>query len=207
MLLHKLIKYLLIALLALPLTANAVTNYTKKQYGVKGAALLPNKVHNKKHTYQIKGKTYTSLSREASRHFSQVGVASYYGTQFHGKKTANGEIFNKNAYTAAHKTLALGTYVLVTNLRNGRKVVVRINDRGPFSQNRIIDLSAGAAKEIGMYHSGLSQVKIEALHVDRHGYISGKGTESLMKQALRAKLPLSVKGKGQTLAIKSKLAP
>lgn len=200
------IRTMLILLLAIPFSAHAVVNYTKKQYGVKGAALLHTKVSNKKHTYEINGKSYTSLSKEASHQFSQVGVASYYGGSFHGRKTANGEIYNKNAYTAAHKTLALGSYVLVTNIRNGRKVVVRINDRGPFSQNRVLDLSVAAAKEIGMFHSGITHVKIEALHVDKHGYISGKGTESLLKQAKRAKLPLSIKGEGKYLAIKSKVA-
>lgn len=182
-------------------TANADT--TKAQYGVKGAKLNYVKVSNRTYSYREKGKTHTSINKEKSRHFSQTGVASYYGGMFHGRKTANGEIFNKNAYTAAHKTLALGSYALVTNLRNGRKVVVRINDRGPFSHSRIIDLSVGSAREIGMLHSGIAKVRIEAMQVDSQGYISGKGAQSLYKLAKRAGLPLKVKGSGKNFAIKA----
>lgn len=181
----------------------AKVNETKKLYGVKGAKLAPTKVANKVYSYREKGKTYTSIAKEPSRLFTQTGVASYYGGMFHGRKTANGEIFNKNAYTAAHKTLALSSYALVTNLRNGRQVIVRINDRGPFSHNRIIDLSVAAAREIGMLHSGISRVKIEAMQVDRQGYISGKGAEALYKLAKREGLNLKVKGKGKDLAIKA----
>lgn len=183
--------------------ATAKGNETKKLYGVKGAKLAPTKVSNKIYRYRAKGKTHTSINKEASRLFTQTGVASYYGGMFHGRKTASGEIFNKNAFTAAHKTLALGSYALVTNLRNGRQVIVRINDRGPFSHNRIIDLSVAAAREIGMIHSGISRVKIEAMQVDRQGYISGKGAEALYKLAKREGLNLKVKGKGKDLAIKA----
>lgn len=178
-------------------------NSTKKQYGVNGAKLTHVKVMNKTYHYREKNKTHTSIDKEKSRLFSQTGVASYYGGMFHGRKTASGEIFNKNAYTAAHKTLALGSYVLVTNLRNGRKVIVRINDRGPFSHNRIIDLSVRAAKEIGMLHTGIAKVKIEAMQVDRQGYISGKGAESLYKLAKNSGLSLKVKGSGKNFAIKA----
>lgn len=90
-----------------------------------------------------------------------TGVASYYGRRFHGRLTANGERFNMNAMTAAHKTLPFGTRVRVTNPRNGRSVTVRINDRGPFIKGRTIDLSRGAAKRIGMIASGHARVKLE----------------------------------------------
>ncbi len=89
------------------------------------------------------------------------GVASYYGKRFHGRLTANGERFNMNAMTAAHKTLPFGTKVRVTNPRNGRSVVVRINDRGPFIRGRTIDLSRGAAQKIGMISTGHARVKLE----------------------------------------------
>lgn len=89
------------------------------------------------------------------------GVASYYGKRFHGRLTANGERFNMNAMTAAHKTLPFGTKVRVTNSRNGRSVVVRINDRGPFIRGRTIDLSRGAAQKIGMISTGHARVKLE----------------------------------------------
>ncbi|MDA9918301.1 septal ring lytic transglycosylase RlpA family protein [Erythrobacter sp.] len=92
-----------------------------------------------------------------------TGVASYYGRRFHGRRTANGERFNMNALTAAHKTLPFGTKVRVTNARNGRSVVVRINDRGPFIRGRTIDLSRSAARKLGMISRGHATVKIEIL--------------------------------------------
>ena len=88
------------------------------------------------------------------------GVASYYGRRFHGRRTANGERFNMNAMTAAHRTLPFGSLVEVTNPRNGRSVVVRINDRGPFIRGRTIDLSRAAAKELGMISRGHAQVEL-----------------------------------------------
>ena len=88
----------------------------------------------------------------------QAGIASYYGPRFHGRRTASGERFNQNARTAAHRTLPFGARVRVDNLGNGRAVVVRVTDRGPFVRGRVIDLSAGAARQIGM--GGLSRVCI-----------------------------------------------
>ncbi|MCK5380473.1 MAG: septal ring lytic transglycosylase RlpA family protein, partial [Candidatus Latescibacteria bacterium] len=89
------------------------------------------------------------------------GEASYYADKFHGRKTANGEIFNMHAMTAAHRKLSFDTKLRVTNLANGMSVVVRINDRGPFVKGRIIDLSYGAAKKIGLVQSGVAKVKLE----------------------------------------------
>ena len=89
------------------------------------------------------------------------GVASYYGRRFHGRRTANGERFNMRAMTAAHKTLPFGSLVRVTNRRNGRSVTVRINDRGPFIRGRTIDLSRGAAEQIGMISRGHARVEME----------------------------------------------
>jgi len=93
--------------------------------------------------------------------FIEKGEASWYGADFHGKITANGEIYDMNKLTAAHKTLNFGTLVKVTNLKNNKSVVVRINDRGPYINNRIIDLSKAAAKKIEMIHDGISMVKLE----------------------------------------------
>lgn len=90
-----------------------------------------------------------------------TGKASYYADSFQGKKTANGERYRKGKRTAAHKTLPFGTKVKVTNLKNGRSVNVRINDRGPFVAGRIIDLSKSAAKKIGMTQQGVAKVKLE----------------------------------------------
>ncbi len=91
------------------------------------------------------------------------GKASFYANQFHGRKTANGETFNMNQLTAAHPSLPFGTWVRVTNLRNRKEVIVRINDRGPYVKGRVIDLSIGAAKKIGLLKSGITKVKLEAL--------------------------------------------
>lgn len=108
-----------------------------------------------------KGKKTTTLN--GKRH-EVSGVASYYGPGFQGKPTANGERFNMHKMTAAHKTLPFNTKVKVKNIDNGKSVVVRINDRGPFKKGRIIDLSKGAAKKIGMLQSGTANVKLEILN-------------------------------------------
>ncbi len=90
----------------------------------------------------------------------QTGIASWYGEKYHGRTTASGETFDKNALTAAHRTLDFGTWVQVTNLDNGRRVTVKINDRGPFVEGRIIDLSERAASDLGMINAGLAQVSL-----------------------------------------------
>ena len=94
---------------------------------------------------------------------SQDGVASWYGPGFHGKKTASGETFDQYAMTAAHRKLPLGTQVRVTNLRNGREVEVEINDRGPYVQGRIIDLSKAAAQKLGLLDPGIARVRVEVI--------------------------------------------
>lgn len=104
-----------------------------------------------------------STIKTASRKTEIKGMASWYGQGFQGKPTASGEKYNQNAFTAAHPSLKFGTRVKVTNLNNGRSVIVRINDRGPYSKGRIIDLSHGAANAIGMIKMGIAPVKIEIL--------------------------------------------
>jgi len=111
--------------------------------------------------YKVFGKWYQPLPD--SKGFRQDGIASWYGKDFHGKKTSNGEIYDMYAMTAAHKTLPLGTYVRVHNLENNRELEVRINDRGPFVRDRIIDLSYTAAKELGLVGPGTAKVEIVAL--------------------------------------------
>ena len=111
--------------------------------------------------YKVYGKWYQPLPD--SKGFRQRGIASWYGKDFHGKKTSNGEIYNMYAWTAAHKTLPLGTYVRVHHLSNNRSVQVRINDRGPFVRGRIIDLSYTAAKELGLVGPGTAKVEVVAL--------------------------------------------
>lgn len=92
---------------------------------------------------------------------AETGLASYYGTKYHGRPTASGEVFNMNEFTAAHPRLAFGTRVKVTHLANQKSVTVRINDRGPFVKGRVIDLSQAAANELRMLNRGLAEVKIE----------------------------------------------
>ena len=100
---------------------------------------------------------------------AQTGLASYYGPGFHGEETASGEIFDQRAMTAAHRTLPLGALVRVTNLENGRRVVLRITDRGPYGRNyrkgTIIDVSKGAARRLGFIEDGLVRVKVETLNL------------------------------------------
>lgn len=95
----------------------------------------------------------------------QNGIASYYHDSLHGNKTASGQIYNKNKMSAAHKSLPLGSKVRVTDVRTGKSIVVRVNDRGPFVKGRIIDLSRRAAAELGMIKKGITRVKVEVLSV------------------------------------------
>ncbi len=111
--------------------------------------------------YTVMGKRYEPLRSHVG--FSQEGIASWYGKDFHGKKTSNGETYDMYAMTAAHKTLPLGVYVKVRNRENGREAVVKVNDRGPFVKNRVIDLSFAAAKRLGYDGVGTAPVRIEAL--------------------------------------------
>lgn len=111
-------------------------------------------------SYSVRGQTYHPMRTAVG--YSEKGIASWYGTES-GNRTAMGTRFNPHNLTAAHKTLPLPTKVKVTNLRNGRSVNVIVNDRGPFRKNRLIDLSYGAAKKIGMEKQGLTKVKVEYL--------------------------------------------
>ena len=112
-------------------------------------------------TYVVLGKRYYTLPE--SKGFVERGIASWYGRKFHGRKTSNGEVYDMYTMSAAHTRLPIPTYLEVTNLENGRSVVVRVNDRGPFHDNRIIDLSYAAASRIGMLGKGTALVEIRAL--------------------------------------------
>lgn len=112
-------------------------------------------------TYVVLGKRYTLMN--SSKGYKERGIASWYGNKFHGRKTSNGEIYDMYAMTAAHKTLPIPSYLEVTNLKNGKKVIVRVNDRGPFHENRIIDLSYAAASKLGIAQAGTGQVEIRAI--------------------------------------------
>jgi len=97
------------------------------------------------------------------RGYDETGTASYYGSRHHGKRTASGEAFDQHGLTAAHRSLPFGTRVLVTNLKNDRSVVVRINDRGPHTRGRLIDLSRAAAQSLDMLRSGTARVRVQSL--------------------------------------------
>ena len=103
----------------------------------------------------------TAVASNSVSKFKQTGLASWYGRQFHGRKTASGETFDMNGLTAAHRSLPLNCYVKVTNKNNGKSVVVKVNDRGPFHGNRVLDLSYGAAKQLGITGKGVGNVAIE----------------------------------------------
>lgn len=111
--------------------------------------------------YQVFGQHYSPVADATV--FKQSGIASWYGSKFHGHLTSNGETYNMFAMTAAHKTLPLPSYVKVTNLDNGQSAIVRVNDRGPFHRDRIIDLSYSAASKIGMLQQGTARVQLELI--------------------------------------------
>lgn len=140
-----------LALASAPLASGCATPGTRARVG----GLAPYRVH---------GKTYVPLRDWEG--YREVGVASWYGSAHHGRKTASGERFDAHgAHTAAHKTLPFNVCAEVENLRTGKSVVVRINDRGPFAKGRVIDLSRAAASELGLLRSGVAKVRVEAVGV------------------------------------------
>ena len=130
-----------------------------------GAAPRPNSSESG-YTQGRVAKTLQLQNKHHAKKPYQVGTASWYGKQFHGKTTASGEPFDMYQFTAAHLTLPLGTYVQVTNLRNGRTVVVRINDRGPVIDGRIIDVSYNVARALDFKSQGLQRVRLDLVHAD-----------------------------------------
>src|SRR6202790_813991 len=108
--------------------------------------------------YTINGQTYYPSD---NRSYRAEGIASWYGPDFHGRLTANGEVFDMHGISAAHPTMPIPSYARVTNLDNGRSIIVRVNDRGPYARNRLIDVSIGAAHALGFYGDGLARVRVE----------------------------------------------
>ena len=128
--------------------------------------------------YQVRGKHYQVM--KTANNFTQTGTASWYGKKFHGHLTSNGEIYNMYGMSAAHKNLPLPTYVKVTNQANNKSVIVRVNDRGPFHQDRIIDLSYSAAYKLDLLKTGTAKVKVEAI-TD----FSPKNTKKVAKRKIK----------------------
>lgn len=120
--------------------------------------------------YKVLGKHYTPMT--TGKGFEQVGHASWYGQKFHGHLTSNGETYNMFEMSAAHKTLPLPSYVRITNLENNKQAIVRVNDRGPFHEDRIIDLSYAAAVKLGYQSKGTAKVKLEVIHFDENNNVT-----------------------------------
>ncbi len=131
--------------------------------------------------YTIRGVKYTPLN--TGKGFSDKGHASWYGQKFHGHLTSNGEIYDMYKMSAAHKTLPLPSFARVTNLKNGKQVVVRVNDRGPFYRGRVIDLSYAAALKLDMLETGVAEVKVDVIHVDKSGRITEGRNPTTIKRA------------------------
>ncbi|TCS41676.1 septal ring lytic transglycosylase RlpA family protein [Reinekea marinisedimentorum] len=154
--------------------------------------------HGNKSPYKVNGKTYQVLA--SAEDYREDGIASWYGAKFHGHTTSNGEVFDMNKISAAHKTLPLPSWVRVTNLDNGKSIDVRVNDRGPFHGGRIIDLSYAAAVKLGYQDKGTARVRVEALHgaaLDTHSYFVQVGAFSKKESAsnLEKKLAAEIKDK------------
>lgn len=138
--------------------------------------------------YTVLGKSYRVM--ESASGYRQRGIASWYGTKFHGRPTANGERFDIYKLTAAHRHLPIPTYVRVTNLANGKQTIVRVNDRGPFHEDRIIDLSYAAAVKLGFHDKGTAEVLMEVVEpepVTPHYYMVQAGAFSSLSGADRAR--------------------
>lgn len=130
-------------------------------------------------SYKLFGKQYHV--RKTHHGYKERGIASWYGKQFHGRLTSNGERYDMYKMTAAHKSLPLPCYVKVTNLENKKTIVVRVNDRGPFHGNRIIDLSYAAAKKLGMDHKGTAKIEVEAISSNKKPTLLAENTVASKK--------------------------
>ncbi|AZV46899.1 septal ring lytic transglycosylase RlpA family lipoprotein [Nautilia sp. PV-1] len=159
-------KTLLLTAATLVLFTGCTERYVTEVYSTPGVKKGTQKV------YSVNGNVYYP-KKTVPIGWTQTGIASWYGPNFHGKYTSNGEIYNMYAFTAAHKTLPMDTMVKVTNLNNGKSVIVRINDRGPFVKGRIIDLSYVAAKQIGVDRTGTAPVRITVIGFKGKNYVNG----------------------------------
>lgn len=128
------------------------------------SSATPNPVYKVGKPYKVSGKVYRP---EADPHYDKTGLASWYGSKFHGRKTANGDVFNMNGLTAAHTTLPMPSHVRVTNMENGRWLILKINDRGPFVGDRLIDVSRRAAQLLGFEKKGVTRVRVQAVNGPR----------------------------------------
>ena len=146
--------------------------------------------------YTVRGRTYVPTDNPTYR---AEGIASWYGPDFHGRLTANGERFDMHGISAAHSTMPLPSYARVTNLDNGRSIIVRVNNRGPFAHNRIVDLSIGTAKALDFYREGTAPVRVE--YVGR-APIEGNDDQMLLA-TLRAGTPAPAPSKVMVASARS----
>ncbi|MDT4840728.1 Endolytic peptidoglycan transglycosylase RlpA [compost metagenome] len=150
------------------------------------AVPMPHYGPYKANPYTVLGQTYYPMPD--ARNYKAVGTASWYGTKFHGQATANGEQYDLYGMSAAHKTLPLPSYVRVTNLDNGQSVILRVNDRGPFYSDRIIDLSFAAAKKLGYAESGTARVKVEGIDPQQWWAQQGRPVPMVLAQPQMAQV-------------------
>lgn len=146
--------------------------------------LEPRTAAGNKSPYTVLGETYQVMPQ--SNGYTAVGKASWYGKKFHGYKTSNGEIYDLYKMTAAHRTLPIPSYVRVTNLSNNRTAIVRVNDRGPFHSERIMDLSYAAAVKLDIVRTGTATVRIEAIDPSNYHYASGEAEKDHLKNPKRS---------------------
>jgi len=155
----------LISVVILSLSAcgggKAITKPAKQHYNGATCTDGPKSKYGNPGSYKVLGKWYSVLPTACG--YSGKGIASWYGPNFHGKRTSSGETYDMHGMTAAHKTLPIPAMVKVTNLETGKQIIVRVNDRGPFHTGRIIDLSKAAAKKLGVIAKGTARVKVEAI--------------------------------------------
>jgi rare lipoprotein A len=196
---------LLVGSLALANCSSNVAGKVDPRYGVASSARVvePGRpvpkgggVYRVGKPYTVAGHTYTP---EENSKYSAVGLASWYGDKFHGRYTANGEIYDQNGISAAHPTLPLPSYARVTNLQNHRSIVVRVNDRGPYVGNRLIDVSVRTAKLLGFYGDGVTKVKVE--------YVGRAPLRGSDDRKLAGTLRNNVSGSGVQVAAANSFAP
>jgi|GEM_PF-425441 rare lipoprotein A len=174
-------------------TIGAVNRYTKKQDGHPHPSHIPDLAnisepkpkyepksrYGNSPNYTVFNKTYSVL--KSSDGYKERGYASWYGTKFHGFRTSSGEVYDMYSMTAAHKTLPLPTYAKITNLHNKHSVIVKINDRGPFHGDRIIDLSYAAASKLGIIANGVGVVEVTAINPRDKNYTISPGSSSTLQ--------------------------
>lgn len=159
------------------------------------ATPVPHNGPFKANPYTVLGQTYYPIGD--GRKYQETGTASWYGTKFHGQPTANGEKYDLYGMSAAHKTLPLPSYVRVTSLDNGKSVVLRVNDRGPFYSDRIIDLSFAAAKKLGYAETGTARVKVEGIDPEQWWAERGQKPPLVLAQPQKAAVPQAKAGLSQ----------